>query len=327
MKNFSFKIAANIINMQMNKQTPNCSAIMSESNGYKFMLLDKSGRKISGDNIDKDALTITDKSPLGHLGVWSIVVADTSFASLKREILFKSVAGFLVAYFIVALLGYYLIKLLLKPIKEARERIDNFVKDTTHELNTPITALLMCANKDALQNPKNIERIEVSAKRISELYKDLTYIFLEDKSKRKVEEFNLQELIEQQLPYFLLLANKKRITVSLDLEETIVQMDREDCKRLFSNLLSNSIKYNRRGGVITISLHKRELLIRDSGIGIEQAKIDRVFERYFRATDESGGFGIGLSIVEEICKRYGITVTVNSNSGVGTTFRLLFPPY
>ena len=321
MKNFSFKLSSNIIRSAMNKQPLNCSCAFNSD--YRFMLLDKNGDKLAGQSIDKSGLTIVDKSPLGHLGVWGIVVEDTTFNALKSKILQKSIILFLLAYLVIALLGYYLIRLFLKPINEARERLDNFIKDTTHELNTPITALLMCANSKSMQNPKNIERINLSAKRVSELYKDLTYIFLEDKSKN-IEEFELRDVINEHIGYFDILANKKGVSIESSLDSSSVKMDREDFKRLFSNLLSNTIKYNKKGGKVNITLKDGILKVADSGIGIAKEDLSKIFDKYYRATEVDGGFGIGLSIVEQVCKEYGIDIKVDSIEGKGTEFVLDF---
>ena len=324
MKNFSFKLSSNIIESQMNKKPMNCSAAINSR--YKFMLLDKNGKRITGDKIDKKGLVINDKSPLGHMGVWSIVVEDTTFPTLHKRLIYKTIVAFILSYLVIALLGYYLIRLFLKPIKEARERLDNFIKDTTHELNTPITALLMCANSKSIKNPKNVDRIRLSAKRVSELYKDLTYIFLEEKN-RKLEKFQMRELIDELISYFDILAHKKGVKITTSLDNSTIEMDREDFKRLFSNLLSNTIKYNKRGGQVNITLKNGTITIIDSGIGIEKEDKNRIFDKYYRATNQEGGFGIGLSIVKQICKDYNIDITVDSTLGKGTTFTLKFPAY
>ena len=65
----------------------------------------------------------------------------------------------------------------MKPIENERKRLDNFIKDTTHELNTPITALMICTNKQTPRSEKNMERIYLSSMRISQIYKDLTHLF------------------------------------------------------------------------------------------------------------------------------------------------------
>ena len=323
MKNFSFKISSNIIQKQMKNKMPNCSVIFNSK--YKFMLLNKEGKKINGDDIDRsNSLVIEDKSPLGHMGVWSIIVEDNSFNAVKKSILHRTILGFFLSYLVLGILGYYLIKLLLKPIKEARLQLDNFIKDTTHELNTPITALLMCANESSMKNPKNIDRVFVSARRVSEIYKDLTYIFLEDKNEKILKELNLKELIDEQMSYFYLLADKKKINIDCKLDDTKVVIDREDFKRLFSNLISNTIKYNKKGGDVKIVLKNGILTIEDTGIGIDRDKINNIFDRYYRTTENSGGFGIGLNIVRQVCNKYNIGLDVSSIKNKGTKFILKF---
>ena len=84
----------------------------------------------------------------------------------------------------------YLAKLFIKPIKEEREKLNNFIKDTTHELNTPISAILMSTESDTL-NDKQIQRVRLAARRVSEIYKDLTYIFLEETQNHKISQISL----------------------------------------------------------------------------------------------------------------------------------------
>ncbi len=321
MRNFSFALSSQIINAHMQGKKLDFDSL--KNGRYKFALYDKEGHRLFGDMIENDKITVTDKSPLGHLGVWKIVVEDDTFAAHKKALQQRILLGFLLAYLVIMLVGYYLIRLFTKPIEEARERIDSFVKDTTHELNTPVTAIMMSANPEALKNPKNIERIYLSARRIGELYKDLTYIFLEEGTQKRKEMVLLKEEIEGLMGYFELLASKKCISISLDLDESTFMIDREDFKRLFSNLLSNAIKYNKVGGSVTITLKEGRLTVKDSGIGIPKAKLGKIFDKYYRATTQAGGFGMGLSIVEKICREYGLDLDVHSDEG-GTEFVVRF---
>jgi len=322
MKNFSFKISSNIILSQMNGKRLDYHQF--QSSRYRFALFDKEGKKVYGDDIEDKNLILYDKTPLGHLGIWSIKVADTNFNAIKHKILFQNIIEFLISYLIISIVGYFLIQLFIKPIKETRKKLDDFIKNTTHELNTPITALLMCVNEEGIKNPKNIERIQISVKRISEIYKDLVYLFL-DKRDNSFEELNLKELIIEQLKYFEIIAKKKQIFIKKDINDFYFVMDREDFIRLFSNLLSNSIKYNRIKGSIEIILKDNSLIISDNGIGIEEEKQNLIFNRYFRATTNNGGFGIGLSIVEQISKKYNIKIKLISTEDRGTQFILKFP--
>ena len=102
-------------------------------------------------------------------------------------------------------------------------------------------------------------------------------------------------------------------------------MDRNKLGRLIDNIISNAIKYNRVGGNIDVVLTQKSLKISDNGIGIPADKIERIFERYQRANDSVGGFGIGLNIVAMIAKEYGIMIDVDSKEGTGTAIALQWP--
>ncbi|MGB3751383.1 MAG: HAMP domain-containing sensor histidine kinase, partial [Arcobacteraceae bacterium] len=209
-------------------------------------------------------------------------------------------------------------------IENERIRLDNFIKDTTHELNTPITALMICTDIQAPRSEKNMQRIHLSAKRISEIYKDLTHLFLESKANKRIHPLQIDKVIVKELEYFELLASKKNITTILDIEETIINIDKEDFKRIFSNVLSNAIKYTNRGGKISLSLKNKNLSVKDTGIGIDLTKKENIFDRYQRATTQDGGFGMGLNIVYKICQEYNIKIDVKSKLKVGTTFSFDF---
>jgi two-component system OmpR family sensor kinase len=106
------------------------------------------------------------------------------------------------------------------------------------------------------------------------------------------------------------------------LEEAILYADRRKITRVIDNLISNAIKYNKRNGMIEITLLQGELQIRDTGIGIDEEKIPFMFDRYLRFNDSEGGFGVGLSIVKMILDEYAISIDVKSKEGEGTTMVL-----
>lgn len=269
-------------------------------------------------------IILTDNSTLGHLGVYYIAIKENILNSKIKELLLSIMTIFVGIYFIIALVGYYLAKLFLRPIKDEREKLNRFIKDTTHELNTPISAILM-SSEDKNLSTKQIERIRLSAKRVSEIYKDLSYIFLQKDSKAlSLEAINLKDLIEEQLEYFEPLASKKRVNIKLDLNEFEYKIYKDDFIRVFNNLFSNAIKYNKIGGDIFVVLNKNSLIIEDTGIGIKKSRIKDIFTRYYRATSSQGGFGIGLNIVYEICKKYNIKIEVESTYKEKTKIELSF---
>jgi len=234
---------------------------------------------------------------------------------------------FILAVF--AVFGLFFVKLFLRPMKNSMMLLDDFIKDTTHELNTPISAIL--ANIEMMdlkvmeeKNRKKLGRINIAAKTVSHLYQDLTYLTLDHNRKSKDEWIDLKKLTEDRVEYFAILASSKRVTFHLDLNYSTIFIDGIKIARVIDNLISNAIKYNRRGGEIEITLRKDYFMIKDSGIGIESDKVNDIFERYTRFNSSEGGFGIGLNIVKSIMEEYSLKISVNSVLNKGTTIRINF---
>ena len=334
MQNEVSKISSEIILSHMKGTEFNKQKLLDKED-YRISFYDKNQNKIFGnleEKIDftkkiidtKDSFILTDDAVLGHLDIYYIALKENMYFKKIEELKLNIIGVFFAIYLIIAIIGFYLAKLFLKPIKEEREKLNNFIKDTTHELNTPISAILMSTESKSLSE-KQIERITISAKRVSEIYSDLTYLFLEDRDTIKnIQEFNLKDLINEQLEYLELLSSKKRITLIKKIEDTLYKINKDDFIRIFNNLISNAIKYNKIGGIIEVSLQNNILTISDTGIGIDKDKLDDIYSRYYRATQEQGGFGIGLNIVNKICKIYNIKINVESQINKGTTFTLFF---
>lgn len=270
---------------------------------------------------DEEKLIIVDSSTVGHLGIWYIALKDNSLKEKISNLKLNIFLIFLIFYTIIAIVSWSLAKLFLKPIKNERERLNNFIKDTTHELNTPISAIIMSCEDDNLTK-KQLDRIKFSAKRVSEIYKDLTYIFLGNIEKKSLDKIDLSKVIKEEIINFEPMIARKRLKINLNIEEFFYEINKDDFIRLFNNLFSNAIKYNKTDGNIDIILQNRELIIKDSGIGISKDKIKDIFNRYYRATNQSGGFGLGLNIVNMICKTYNIKIDVQSLENIGSTFTL-----
>ena len=334
MQNEVSKISSKIIFAHMTNNEFDKDYLL-KTNDYKISFYNENKEKIFGnldDEIDftktimdyKKHFILIDSSTLGHLGVYYIAIKENLFYEQISKLKMNIVFIFLLIYSFIAIIGFYLAKLFLKPIKDERIKLNNFIKDTTHELNTPISAILM-STETTNPNEKQIQRIRLSAKRISEIYEDLTYVFLQNKqNKNTLEIVDLKNLIIEQLEYFTPLASKKSIDIKLQLEPFEYKINKDDFKRLFNNLISNAIKYNKIAGTIEITLKNNELIIKDTGIGISKDKLKDIYKRYYRATNEQGGFGIGLSIVNQICNNYNIKIEVNSQLKQGTIFTLKF---
>ena len=235
----------------------------------------------------------------------------------------------IVLFSIFLIAGYFLLRLLLKPMRESLHLLDRFIKDTTHELNTPVSSILaniemIDRDKMVEKNLKKLKRIEVAAKTISTIYEDLTYVALGNKSKNRDEDIDLKELLKERGEFFKTLAESKKITISYDLKGSYIYMDRGKMVRVIDNLLSNAIKYNKSRGNIMIASTKNSFSIEDSGIGIAKEDLSKICQRYARFNDSEGGFGIGLSIVSAIIDEYKMKIEIKSELNRGTKVSLIW---
>ena len=225
--------------------------------------------------------------------------------------------------------GVMLSRLFIRPMREAVTLLDNFIKDTTHELNTPISTIV--TNIESMQEEqlnekltKKMRRIDIAAKTISSIYDDLTYLVLNHKVAVVNAPIVVVEVVNERLAYFNEHFEQKKLEVTATLSDVIVNMDKNRLIRIVDNLLSNAIKYNRHGGSIEIIVDKEKLGVRDSGRGIEAEKIEQIFERYQRFDTSVGGFGIGLHIVASIVQEYGFRVEVDSRPQEGTVITIFW---
>ena len=227
-------------------------------------------------------------------------------------------------FIFLLLIGFILARLLLKPMNEAIALLDDFIKDTTHELNTPISAIL--TNLEALKEEnipqtiqKKLNRIEIASRTISTLYDDLTYLILNHDVAVINQPLNIGELLAERLEYFRHHIEQKKIHCEPTIApHTFLTIDRTKMTRIVDNLLSNAIKYNKMGGTLNIVLDHQTLCVQDNGIGIPADMIEEVFERYTRADKSVGGFGIGLHIVAMIAKEYDLDIKIESEEKIGT---------
>ena len=230
---------------------------------------------------------------------------------------------------VLAIFGFFFVGIFLRPMRDSITLLDDFIKDTTHELNTPISAIL--ANIEMMdkstmgeKNERKLARINIAAKTVSHLYQDLTYLTLSHNRKSKDEWIDLKQLITDRVEYFAILAGSKNITFTLDLKDSALFIDSVKIARVLDNLISNAIKYNKRNGAIFIVLRKTYLSVEDTGIGIEAKEVNDIFERYTRFNSSEGGFGIGLNIVKSIITEYALQIDVKSILNQGTTIRVDF---
>ena len=263
-----------------------------------------------------------------YLGSKYVIVEIPDDHIWFENIKYKMIIGFLLAFLFMIFVGYFISKLFLKPMRDALHLLDRFIKDTTHELNTPVTAIITnieTIDKSLLDDKtlRKINRIEIGAKTISNIYEDLTFVTLNNQIISNNENINLSNILRQRVDFFLSIANMKKIRFETNIKDNVfIFCDVKKISKLIDNLLSNAIKYNKNSGFIKVVLAKNSMIIEDSGKGMSSENLENLFDRYQRFDKSVGGFGIGLNIVSLIAKEYDFKIDVTSQLGVGTKVKV-----
>ncbi len=226
----------------------------------------------------------------------------------------------------IGFIGYLLSLILLKPIRKRVLDMDKFIKDSAHELNTPITVLL--SSVSMLKNGKNPEKmmkyISSSSKQISQIYNDIQFATFNEFKNNHIITFDLRDLLVESIDFFTDIAVLKNIEIIQKLDTCIVKMDKTKAQRVLNNLISNAIKYSKKDSKINIELNNSILMVEDFGIGIKEDEIKEIFLRYKRGQNSEGGFGIGLDIVKTICQEYNLVLNLESKEKIGSKFFIDF---
>lgn len=263
-----------------------------------------------------------------YLGSKYVIVEIPDDHIWFENIKYKMIIGFLLAFLFMIFVGYFISKLFLKPMRDALHLLDRFIKDTTHELNTPVTAIITnieTIDKSLLDDKtlRKINRIEIGAKTISNIYEDLTFVTLNNQIISNNENINLSNIVRQRVDFFLSIANMKKIRFETNIKDNVfIFCDIKKISKLIDNLLSNAIKYNKNSGFIKVILAKNSMIIEDSGKGMSSENLENLFDRYQRFDKSVGGFGIGLNIVSLIAKEYDFKIDITSQLGVGTKVKV-----
>jgi len=222
--------------------------------------------------------------------------------ALYKELLFFNL--FLILF--LSFISVYLGKLFLKPMKETILDLENFIRDATHEMNTPISIIL--ANIELLdEENRYLKRIKTASIRLSKMFEDLKYIRFHHTKKKHLKKINLGEFIEKRLLFFETQIENKNLKVIKDIEKFEIVFDEEDLNRIIDNLISNAVKYAPTNSTIKIHLKNAEFCILNDGA---IKNIENITNKFVRENKNEGGFGLGLYIVKELTKEYKIKLKI-----------------
>lgn len=241
-----------------------------------------------------------------------------------------------------SVVGYFLARLTLKPIKQAHQSQTRFTAEASHELRTPLAAIradtevalmekgLSAATKGTLQgNLRDIERLEQLTGHLLDIAR------YQSKAAPEPSLLDLDEIVQGAIKQFSHAAQEKRINIKQDIKPVQVMGEQYGLRQLVTIVLDNAIKYSHQNDTVTVSLGTNKatatLTIKDSGIGIPTDDLPHIFERFYRSANTvsgkktANGYGLGLPLAQEIAAAHHGTIDISSSEKSGTTARITLP--
>lgn len=276
--------------------------------------------------------------PLIGVAVADKVELEDKFADLITA--FVAIA--FAALFLVAAGGFILVRKSTAPIERSIEFTRRFMADAAHELRTPITILRTRAEV-ALQQPRDAENyvsvlhsVEAEARRLGSIVDSLLVLARADAGERQIdkERIFLDDVAVDAAGDAQVVARQKNVQVLVDeFEEAPIEGDPILIRQMIMIVLDNAVKFTDAGGEVHVRVSMREgaptFVVEDTGIGIKEDELSRVFQRFFRgetARSRTDGAGLGLSIASWIAREHGADISLTSEPSKGTKVIVRFPP-
>lgn len=256
-----------------------------------------------------------------------VVGGNISYARIYQDV----VVILLSITALIFVLSLFFLDRFALPFQRINQRLDQFIKDSMHEINTPLSIINVNIDLYNRANPTNkyLQRIKAATKTLATLYNDMDYLIKNERLAFEYETIDLSHYLQERIDYFSEVAALKNITIIPHIDKSVaIVFNPTQLQRIIDNNISNAIKYSHEEGKIDVILERFEnkcvIRFRDNGVGIED--INRIFERYYRENRDKGGFGIGLNIVKSIVDKAGIELHIDSVYGEGSTFTYTFSP-
>lgn len=225
--------------------------------------------------------------------------------------------------------SFLLLRNFSRPFERLNMQLDNFIKDSMHEINTPLSIINLNSDLFASKYGENkyLLRMKSAAKTLATIYNDMDYLVKEGRVEHKKSSLDFGEFIQNRVDYFQEIANLKQIQLHKNIDTGLIQtFSKTKLQRIVDNTISNAIKYSHDNSDVEINLYKSDdhivFEVIDYGVGIKDTS--KIFSRYYRENEAKGGFGIGLNIVKKIIDEENVLLEIKSALGAGARFRYTF---
>ena len=257
----------------------------------------------------------------------------SSFRSFLLISILVTVAGEILVFILSAILS----KIFLKPVFESYEKQKRFITDASHELKTPVAIIKANVEIVEMEDGESewTRSIDKQADRLTSLTEKMVFLSRMDEGtiEREMIDFNASELFEEISESYEPIASKMGKEYNINIEPDItIKGDEENLSRMLSLLIDNAFKYSNDGGNVDVTFHRtkkgKELIVSNSVDEIEVGSHNELFERFYRMDEsrnsKTGGFGIGLSVVQAIAQSHKAKISARSLDKHSIEFKVVF---
>ncbi|GEM_PF-758761 len=239
--------------------------------------------------------------------------------------------------------SYLLAGRALRPIRDAMAMQERFIADASHELRTPLSVMktsseLVLMDATAASREEAINSIKSNLEEVDRMSNIINRLLAVAQigvsgSRNSYEQVNLADVVRTRTEILQDVARGKNILFGTELDDVYIKGNRTALEEMVVNIIKNAIVYTGKGGRILVRVHRMNgkaiFSVEDTGVGISDKDIRHIFDPFFKAdvsrTERKSSYGLGLAIVKEIVTRHGGTISVESEIGKGSIFRIELP--